>query len=239
LSFKATDEVTIKRFPNQQRHGERAGKPNENFLNAELFADTFLGPMSPYREKIGVIMFEFSRFYPSDFERGRHFIGRWMSSLAACRKAGSSGSSFEIRGFLKPDYFAMLRTHGVTHVFNAWTQMPTMNEQIPLEGSFTDDFFASRFLLRKGRAYQAAGEAFSPYSEVKDVNPEARDAIKSLAQRSSKRPSFIFVNNRLEGNALKTIADALSQPIESGSSVQWLWSCLLSGVLRLATRRVK
>jgi hypothetical protein len=44
---------------------------------------------------------------------------------------------------------------------------------------------------------------------VKDVNPEARDAIKALAQRSSKRPSFIFVNNRLEGNALKTISEAL------------------------------
>jgi hypothetical protein len=44
---------------------------------------------------------------------------------------------------------------------------------------------------------------------VKDVNPEARNAINSLAQRSSKRLSFIFVNNRLEGNALKTISEAL------------------------------
>ena len=31
-----------------------------------------------------------------------------------------------------------------THVFNAWTQMPTVNEQMALEGSFTADFFASR-----------------------------------------------------------------------------------------------
>jgi hypothetical protein len=44
---------------------------------------------------------------------------------------------------------------------------------------------------------------------VKDLNPDARDAINSLAQRSSKRPSFIFVNNRLEGNALKTISESL------------------------------
>jgi hypothetical protein len=67
--------------------------------------------------------------------------------------------------------------------------MPIVNEQIALEGSFAADFFASRFLLRKGRAYQAAVEAFSPYSEVKDLGPEARDAIKLLAQGSSKRPS--------------------------------------------------
>ena len=208
-AFKATDEITIKHFPNQQRHGERAGKPNENFLNAELFADSFVGPMSPYREKIGVIMFEFSRFYSSDFERGRHFVAALDVFLGRLPKGWQFGVELRNPGFLQPDYFAMLRNHGVTHVFNAWTQMPTVNEQIALEGSFTADFFASRFLLRKGRAYQAAVEAFSPYSEVKDVNPEARDAIKSLAQRSSKRPSFIFVNNRLEGNALKTISEAL------------------------------
>ena len=211
MSFKATDEVTIKHFPNQQRHGERAGKPNENFLNAELFADSFLGPMSPYREKIGVIMFEFSRFYSSDFERGRHFVATLDAFLGRLPKGWQFGVELRNPGFLQPDYFAMLRNHGVTHVFNAWTQMPTVNEQIALEGSFTSDFFASRFLLRKGRAYQAAVDAFSPYSEVKDVNPEARDAIKSLAQRSSERPSFIFVNNRLEGNALKTIAETLAQ----------------------------
>ena len=32
----------------------------------------------------------------------------------------------EIRNqeFLTPEYFACLRTHGVAHVFNAWTRMP-------------------------------------------------------------------------------------------------------------------
>ncbi|MGA7391161.1 MAG: hypothetical protein WBW78_00740, partial [Terrimicrobiaceae bacterium] len=45
--------------------------------------------------------------------------------------------------------------------FNAWTQMPTVNEQMALEGSFAADFFAPRFLLRKGRAYQAAVEQLS------------------------------------------------------------------------------
>ena len=159
--------------------------------------------------RTGVIMFEFSRFYSSDFERGRHFVAALDVFLGHLPKGWQFGVELRNPGFLKPDYFAMQRNHGVTHVFNAWTQMPTVNEQIALEGSFTADFFASRFLLRKGRAYQAAVEAFSPYSEVKDVNPEARDAMKSLAQRSSKRASFIFVNNRLEGNALKTITGAL------------------------------
>lgn len=74
LSFKATDEVTIKKFPNQPRHGDRAGRPNENFLNAPLFVEAFLGPLSPYRDNVGVIMFEFSRSHLSDFAHGRDFV---------------------------------------------------------------------------------------------------------------------------------------------------------------------
>jgi hypothetical protein len=92
LSFKATDEITIKHFPNQQRHGERARKPNENFLNAVLFADAFLGPMSPHREKIGVIMFA---SIPRISSGAGTSSQRSMRSLDACRRAGSSESRFE------------------------------------------------------------------------------------------------------------------------------------------------
>src|SRR6185295_8279201 len=37
FGFKVTDEITVKKFPNLDRFGIRAGKPNENFLNADLF----------------------------------------------------------------------------------------------------------------------------------------------------------------------------------------------------------
>src|SRR5258708_410957 len=43
FGLKVTDEVTVKKFPNLDRFGERAGKPNGNFLNANLFNDAFLG----------------------------------------------------------------------------------------------------------------------------------------------------------------------------------------------------
>jgi len=210
LSFKATDEVTVKRFPNQPRHGERAGKVNENFLNAPLFIEAFLGPMSPYRENVGVIMFEFSRFHPGDFERGRDFVEALNQFLSQLPKDGwQYGVELRNPGFLQPDYFQMLAGHGISHVFNAWTGMPTIPDQMNLDGSFTTDFFAARFLLRKGRAYQAAVDAFSPYKVIQDPNLEGRKAMKALTKVPSKRPSYIFVNNRFEGNALDTIAAVL------------------------------
>ena len=42
FAFKVTDEITVRRFPNLPRFGARAGKPNEHFLDAGLFANAFL-----------------------------------------------------------------------------------------------------------------------------------------------------------------------------------------------------
>ena len=39
FGFKVTDEITIRKFTNLPCFGMRAGKSNENFLNADLFAN--------------------------------------------------------------------------------------------------------------------------------------------------------------------------------------------------------
>ena len=52
-----------------------------------------------------------------------------------------------------------------------------------------------------------AVQEFSPYTEVKDPNPEARESMRVLIGRAreNKQFLFLFVNNRLEGNAPSTI----------------------------------
>jgi len=47
------------------RHGANAGQENPDFLNVALFEDAFLRPLDELRQKCGVIIFEFSTFYPS------------------------------------------------------------------------------------------------------------------------------------------------------------------------------
>jgi hypothetical protein len=81
-------------------------------------------------------------------------------------------------------------------------------------GSRTNpDLVAARFLLKPGRKYEEAVKAFEPYDRIKEENPEARAAGKALAAEGivagPKRRTFIFVNNRLEGNAISTIAAML------------------------------
>ncbi len=213
LSFKVTDEITVKKFPKLERFGDRAGSDNANFLNASLFIDAFLGPLSTHRDKTGVLIFEFSSFYPSHFARGRDFVAALDHFLGQLPNEWQYAVEVRNPSLLHPDYFAMLRSHGVAHLFNSWTKMPPVEDQMQMPGAFTADFFAARFLLRPGRAYQQAVDKFSPYREVREPNPAARATLRQLITRAqsapTKRPSFAFVNNRLEGNSPTTIAAAL------------------------------
>ena len=214
LSYKVTDEITVKKFPKLERFGERAGTDNEHFLNAKLFLDAFLGPLSPHRAKTGVLIFEFSSFYPTHFARLRDFIAVLDVFLGQLPANWQYGVEVRNTNLLRAEYFDVLRAHHVAHVFNSWTKMPPVDEQMAMPGAFTADFLAARFLLRPGRAYQQAVDSFQPYRETKEANPEARTAIKSLIQRSkaapTPRPSYLFVNNRLEGNSPNTIAATLN-----------------------------
>jgi hypothetical protein len=55
--------------------------------------------------------------------------------------------------------------------------------------------------------YDEAVDTFAPYREVQDPNPEARESMRVLIGRAreNKQFLFLFVNNRLEGNAPTTI----------------------------------
>ncbi len=78
-----------------------------------------------------------------------------------------------------------------------------------LSGNQTaSNLVAARFLLKPGRKYEEAVKSFEPYGETKEVNPEARASGAALIRAGKKHPkqrTFLFINNRLEGNALNTI----------------------------------
>ena len=105
------------------------------------------------------------------------------------------------------------------HVFNAWTRMPEIGVQAEMPGAFTGDCVAARALLRCGQTYENAVKTFEPYRLVKEPNPATREALRKLAEaaKASRTPAFLFVNNRLEGNAPSTIEAVASSLLSSGS----------------------
>ena len=210
FGFKVTDAVTIKIFPNLARFGAKAGQTNPNFLNAELFATAFLKPCEEIRDKVGVLMFEFSRFWPSDYEHGRDFVADLDKFLGKLPEGWPYAIEMRNKHWLAPEYFSCLARHGVTHIFNSWEAMPSVSEQMIIPGSQPNPALpAARFLLKPGRNYEEAVTMFKPYDHVKEPNDAARTAGAKLiaaGRTAAKRQTFIYVNNRLEGNALETIA---------------------------------
>jgi uncharacterized protein YecE (DUF72 family) len=210
-AFKVPEEITVKQWPGHARYGARAGLENENFLNAELFRHAFLDALAPYHDRVSVLIFEFGTMSKKAMPSLEAFllrINRFLSELPEGWRY-----SIEIRNpeYLEADYFSCLRRYNVAHVLNAWTRMPEIGVQMQMPDIFTADFTVARALLRYGRTYEAAVKSFEPYRAVQDPNPGTREALKELLARAKriKQPAFVFINNRLEGNAPGTI-DAIT-----------------------------
>lgn len=207
FAFKVPEDITVMEFPSHPRYGPRAGVENPAFLDADLFRANFTDLLAPYAGRVAPLIFEFGTFPKRAFEDAAQFVARLDAFLA--RLPEGFQYSVEIRNpeFLMPEYFDCLRAHGVSHVFNAWTRMPELHEQIRIGDAWTADYFVTRALLRRGRPYEDAVQKFSPYQEVQEEYPSARTALRDMIRRAreQRRRAYIFVNNRLEGNAPGTI----------------------------------
>ena len=169
-------------------------------------------------------MFEFSRFWPTDYEHGRDFIADLDKFLGQLPKGWPYGVEMRNRNWLKPEYFECLARHQVTHVFNSWEAMPPVSEQMALPGSRTNpDLIAARFLLKPGRKYEQAVKAFEPYDSIKEENPEARAAGWALIAEGKaagpKAQDFHFRQQPPGGKRLATIGAMLSPAEMTGWSV--------------------
>lgn len=212
FAFKVPEQITCKVFPSHPRYGAQAGKSNETFLDAAALREMFLRPLLPYRDKTGLLIFEFGAFGRRSFAELHEFLDRLDPFLK--NLAPEFRYAVEIRNpeFLEKDYFACLRSHRVAHVYNAWSKMPELRHQLAIPDSATADFLVCRALLRRGRPYEDAVTLFTPYRETQDPNPEARESMRVLIGRAreDKRMLFLFVNNRLEGNAPLTILSVVA-----------------------------
>lgn len=207
FAFKAPEMVTVRKWPGHERYGPRGGQENETYLDAGLFEQAFLRPLAPWREQVAVVIFEFGTFAKAQYEGVEAFAADLEKFLR--QLPGGFRYAVEVRNreYLDAPYFDALRAHNVAHTFSSWTRMPEMKYQVDHNEAYTADFLVARALLRPGRTYEQAVQKFEPYREIQEPNPGARDALKVLmeAARRKKQLAFLFVNNRLEGNAPGTI----------------------------------
>ncbi len=205
---KVWDRITAHTF-NSPRDPAHHGERNPDWLNPQLFIAEVLDPMREhFGEHLGPLVFEFQAIGKREGCSPDQFIqalDRFFGALPA-----GAPYAVEVRNpeFLSPGYFAVLREHGVAHVFNAWTRMPPIGEQLLLHESITADFVVARALLRPGRTYAQAVDAFAPYDHIQDENPLLRNDLVALARTAInlRIPAYVIANNRAEGCSPLTIA---------------------------------
>ncbi|HEX4229684.1 MAG TPA: DUF72 domain-containing protein [Bryobacteraceae bacterium] len=207
FAFKIPEEVTVRAFPTHPRYGPRSGAVNPNFLDTDLLKVEFLDLLAPYRDRIAVLIFEFGTFPKTVFASVDEFLNALAPAVAQLPREFHYAVEVRNPEFLGADYFGFLHDANIAHVLSSWTRMPPLAGQMLMPGAFTAGFTVARALLRPGRKYEDAVNLFSPYREVQEPNEEVRNALRNLLIRSKQRAeeTYIFVNNRLEGNAPQTI----------------------------------
>ncbi|MCB0359007.1 MAG: DUF72 domain-containing protein [Bdellovibrionales bacterium] len=211
---KAWEQITIPVFGRHPRYGARAGKPNPDFLNADLFIEEVLSRFEEpaISAHTGPFVFQFQAFPQADTERRGSFFERLDTFLAALPTTFRYATEVRNSELLCGEYFGVLNRHRVTHCFNHWTNMPPLSAQMKAAaqaGGLDADFFVARILTPRGVSYQNAVKKFQPYRELKSPLPDMRRDVVRLAKRGVQRgiPVYVLVNNRAEGHAPGTIAD--------------------------------
>lgn len=205
--FKVPEQITVPKWPLHARYGALAGRENPAFLDSALLEGSFLKAIEPWRRQAGVLIFEFGTFRQRSFETVADFVKVLDPFLGRLPEGWQYAVEIRTPAFLASPYFDCLRAHKVTHVYNAWTRMPEIADQMAIPESRTAELIVARALLRRGRRYEEAVQEFTPYDRVREVNEPVRRGLRGLIEmaRADGRTAFIFVNNRLEGNSPGTI----------------------------------
>jgi uncharacterized protein YecE (DUF72 family) len=211
FALKVPEDITAAIWPRHERFGKKAGTQNAHFLDARLLEQAFLRPLEPYHSRLAPLILEFGTIGRKVFGSVKEFAARLEPFLAGLPKQFRYAVEIRNPEYFVPAYFEVLGQNHVAHVFNSWTRMPSLAEQVQARTAFTTDFTVARALLQPGVSYEAGVANFQPYKNVQKELPDVRDALKTLATRARtrKQPAFLLVNNRLEGNAPGTIEGVL------------------------------
>ena len=206
---KVWNQITVQTF-SKAHDKARGGKVNTDFLNPDVFLEAVYEPYQRwFAEHTGPFVFEFQTVAKRSGVTPQRFAQQLDAFFGALPVEGMYAVEVRNEEFLTPMYFAVLREHGVAHVFSSWTRMPPIGHQLDLPGALSARFIVARALLRPGRTYDEAVDAFAPYDRIQEPNPKLRRDLVRLIETAvnTRIPAYLLVNNRAEGSAPLTVAE--------------------------------
>jgi uncharacterized protein YecE (DUF72 family) len=206
---KVWNQITVQTFT-KAMNPARAGQVNQDFLNPDVFLEAVYQPYQRhFADHSGPFVFEFQSIAKGSGVGPARFADQLDHFFSGLPREGQYAVEVRNDEFLTPMYFAVLREHGVAHVFNSWTRMPPIGHQLDLPGSVTAPFIVARALLRPGRTYDEAVDVFAPYDRIREPNLKLRRDLVRLIETAvhTRIPAYLLVNNRAEGSSPLTVAE--------------------------------
>jgi uncharacterized protein YecE (DUF72 family) len=204
--FKAPAAVTSVVVVGSDRSGQ--GVVNPDFLSPKRFEEN-LGRrlVERFASHTGIVMLEFPRTSELHTLRSEEFCERLSSFLSAV--SGKFSFAIELREAMHftPRYLKTLRLHGVSHVYNWWTAMPSLLDQARAIAPEEMPHVVMRVMLPRGGHYEERKRDFSPFHRICEAHEEMRDEVATLAKRSlaAGRPTWVLASNKAEGCAPLTV----------------------------------
>ena len=208
---KAHEALTVSRWPDHPRYGERRGRPNPLFLDPVHAVEAVVGPtLAGLGGKAGPIVFQLA---PQDLGAVDRFVDELAAFLLALPRTGPAGEptlyAVELRNreVLGPRYAAALAAAGAVHCVNRHPRMPAVDVQARQAGALDGRAFLCRWMLHPSQTYPSARRRYEPYDRLVDEDPTTRRALADLvlAVTARGRPAYVIANNHAEGSSPLTL----------------------------------
>jgi uncharacterized protein YecE (DUF72 family) len=205
-AVKVWQQVTMPGYPKHPRYGERAGKRNPDFLNPALFAEAVHAPaLAAFASHMGPWIVEIA---PSPFPiDSTWFCEKLATFLREAPRDFPFAVELRDRKLLNTAYARTLRDHDASHVFNYWSRMPGIAEQMKVEGLLEGSVVVARLLLPPGKRYADLKEAYAPFDRLAAPQPQMRRDVVELVRTALARDAecYVLVNNKAEGSSPLTV----------------------------------
>lgn len=205
-AMKVWQRVTMPGYPRHPRYGDKAGSRNPDFLNAELFEEAVHAPVrSAFSQHMGPWIVEVA---PAPFSvEPTWFCERLGQFLSKAPRDFPFAVELRDRKLLTSEYARTLRDHGASHVFNYWSRMPAISEQMRVDGLLSGPLVIARLLLPPGERYSELKEAYAPFDRLVAPQPKMREDVIRLVHASLERDAdcYVIVNNKAEGSSPLTV----------------------------------
>ncbi len=218
-AMKVWQKVTMPGYPRHPRYGADAGKPNPFFLDPELFAEAVHEPTrEAFADRMGPWIVEVPPA-PTALDPS-WFCEKLDAFLSRAPRDFPFAVEIRDRKLLTPEYARTLRRNEASHVFNYWSRMPSLSEQMRVEGLLDGPLLVSRLLLPPGGRYGELKEAFAPFDRIVSPQPQMRHDLVRLVQVALDRDMecYVLVNNKAEGSSPLTVRALAELLVDSGSS---------------------